>query len=346
VYVCKLGFTRPREFRLVTPLEINVPTLDQGRQALSALKGYRYQLYATALAWARLPPGSRLLVEVAEDYAVHADGALKAIQVKSEAKPVTLRSKGPLALLNAFWRLREANPSLNVHAAYLTTAIASKEQGSFLSDGETGIDHWRSCAREGVALGPLKSFLASLPLEPNFVSWLVNADDEDVRLNLLSRVSWECGASSISELDLLLSDAILTAGETRSLYLSDVEKVKDALLVQILAVASNSGPRELLYLHFISVMEAVCTAVLPLAALRRELSAPPPRATSGATPVALVPRATLTVPRPSVTTDLRAAIRQTGCAWLYGGTGLGKTSLALEIARRSNTVIQMSYAID
>lgn len=41
------------------------PTGDPSREAIAALRGYAYQLYASALAWLRLTEGETLYLEVA-----------------------------------------------------------------------------------------------------------------------------------------------------------------------------------------------------------------------------------------------------------------------------------------
>ena len=58
------------------------PLGDPSREAVASLRGYAYQLYASALAWLDLGIEEELHLEVAEDYAIAASDALKAVQVK------------------------------------------------------------------------------------------------------------------------------------------------------------------------------------------------------------------------------------------------------------------------
>ena len=60
---------------------LRAPTGDPERQAVAALRGYAYQLAASALAWVNLSEDEELYLEVAEDYAVVAQEALEAVQV-------------------------------------------------------------------------------------------------------------------------------------------------------------------------------------------------------------------------------------------------------------------------
>ena len=197
---------------------VTIDSVDQGRQALAALKGYQHQLYATALAWARLPAQAALLVEVAEDYAILVDQAVKAVQVKSGVTRPTLRVKDCVDFINAYWRLRANNPDRKVEALYLSTALAGRERGAEFPDGATGLDHWRSAAREGADVSPIRAVLEDLALEPSLRTWLQTASDDEVRHELLMPVHWDCGAPSTSDLEPLLIDAILDAGESRGLF--------------------------------------------------------------------------------------------------------------------------------
>ena|SRR5271170_2013808 len=52
------------------------------RRSGAALRGYAFQLYGSVLAWLALKEGEDLFIEVAEDYAVVAKDALKAVQAK------------------------------------------------------------------------------------------------------------------------------------------------------------------------------------------------------------------------------------------------------------------------
>src|SRR5258708_19666665 len=75
--------------------EIGPPTIpdqDIARQAVSALRGYVYQMYASALAWAKLGADEILLLEVAEDFATVSSSALKLTQTGDT------RGSGPITL--------------------------------------------------------------------------------------------------------------------------------------------------------------------------------------------------------------------------------------------------------
>ncbi|HYG25420.1 MAG TPA: hypothetical protein VD906_00780, partial [Caulobacteraceae bacterium] len=119
---------------------------DVARQAVDALGGYVYQALQALLAWLELPSQGLLFLEVAEDYAIVAEDALRGVQVKRTIRPVTLRSRSALDTLEALWRMRAANPDHDVSTTYLTTAAVAKEQGSALPGGAKGINYWRAVA--------------------------------------------------------------------------------------------------------------------------------------------------------------------------------------------------------
>jgi len=56
-----------------------------------ALRGYAYQVVAATLAWLNLKQDSYLILEVAEDYAIIANGALQTVQVKDTARSGPVR---------------------------------------------------------------------------------------------------------------------------------------------------------------------------------------------------------------------------------------------------------------
>lgn len=58
------------------------PRGDVGRQAIHALRGYVYEVYASARAWLKLKAGEHLYLEVAEYYAIAYRDALPDVQVK------------------------------------------------------------------------------------------------------------------------------------------------------------------------------------------------------------------------------------------------------------------------
>src|SRR4051812_11302786 len=102
------------------PRLIDSPRGDPAAQALASLRGYAYQLYASGLAWVALKPVEALYLEVAKDFSVVAEEALRAVEVKdTAASSATINSKGVRETLTGFVDLVERNPGYTVYLRYL-----------------------------------------------------------------------------------------------------------------------------------------------------------------------------------------------------------------------------------
>src|SRR6266700_7711670 len=119
--------------------KIAIPQEVRAQQAIHSLQGYVYQLYASAQAWLSLKTKEILLIEVAEDYTIASTNALTGVQVKNTAGSVTLRSASIVKAINNFWRIREANPSLQVQSVYLSTSSIGREHQTCLPQDIPGL---------------------------------------------------------------------------------------------------------------------------------------------------------------------------------------------------------------
>lgn len=72
---------------------LSEPSGDPCAQAIASLRGYAYQLYTSGLAWLDVGPNQALWLEVAQDYAVAAEEALRVVQVKDTSASVTINSE-------------------------------------------------------------------------------------------------------------------------------------------------------------------------------------------------------------------------------------------------------------
>ena len=97
------------------PATFRSPQGDVARQAVAALRGYAFQLYGSVLAWLELKDGEDLFLEVAEDYAVVAQDALKAVQAKETraSGTVTLNTEGVREAINSFVDLSSSESRAN-----------------------------------------------------------------------------------------------------------------------------------------------------------------------------------------------------------------------------------------
>ena len=179
-----------------------VPEGDAARQAVDSLRGYAYQALATALAWLDIDENSRLYLEVAEDYAIIAKQALRAVQVKDTeiSGSVTLNSVSVRKAVVAFVDLTERNPAVQVDLRFFTTSKIGTEQA--IADrpaGEAGLEYWRKVAA-GADPSPLRSILESDKFPESVQAFSKARGDAALRRDLIKRIDWDCGQPDFSTL--------------------------------------------------------------------------------------------------------------------------------------------------
>ena len=131
-----------------------IPPEDVCRQAMASLRGYVYQLHASAAAWVKLGIDDKLYIEVAEDYTEilrapdAIDDVLRATQVKDtrESGSLTLNSPDVLNAIEALYRLRISNPGRQVQLVFLTTSDMGQERKNPLPSGIAGLACWKAAA--------------------------------------------------------------------------------------------------------------------------------------------------------------------------------------------------------
>ena len=187
------------------------PTGDTRREAVASLRGYAYQIYSSALAWLSLGDQEALYLEVAEDYATLAQGALQATQVKDDAASgrLTIRSTGVQTAIDGFVALVHRNPHLKVTLRYLTTTEIGRERANEDRVGDQpALALWRSVAA-GADASDLRRILLKLPLADATRAFIQQRDDEHLRRDLLRRIHWECGQKPIDALGVDLEAGLV-----------------------------------------------------------------------------------------------------------------------------------------
>ena len=194
-----------------------VPQGDTARQAVDSLRGYAYQVLATALAWLDIDEHGRLFLEVAEDYAIVAEQALDAVQVKDteSSGSVTLNSASVRNAVAAFVDLTERNLAIQVDLRFFTTSETGTEQA--IADrpaGEAGLEYWRKVAA-GADSSPLRSILESDRFPESVRAFSKARDDATLRLDLIGRIHWDCGKPDFSTLRQELESRLVVVGRER-----------------------------------------------------------------------------------------------------------------------------------
>jgi hypothetical protein len=245
------------------------PFGDDARQAVAALRGYAYQITASALAWLDLGDTAQLYLEVAEDYAVIANDALKAVQVKDvRSKSVTLTSKGVRDAIASFVQLVHWNPRKTVYLRYLTTASIGKERAfAHRPCGEAGLVYWRK-AESNASVGPLRAILESGLFSESVQEFVRARNDEQLRAELIRRISWDCTASDITavhnDLERRLTVLAMNLFEVPP---TEARRLPATVVHHVLkkAILSDARCRELTRAELYEVLEQATSVSVPRA---------------------------------------------------------------------------------
>jgi hypothetical protein len=315
-----------------------IPEQDVARQAVSALRGYVYQMYASALAWTKLGPDEILLLEVAEDFATVSSSALKLTQTGDTrgSGAITLRHPKVVAAINSFWRFQSANRGRTVRLEFLTTSPVGVESGSAFHLGRAGLEHWRDAARAEADLTQLRSFLSTLALEADLAAWLRDAPDEEVRTRLLRGIRWECGEPPLAGLDQLLNDATANLCAPAGIPPSEARVLTNLMVLDLLRAAVQQDPqaRSRTRPDLLRLMEESLYVSVPRSSPRPAPAAVlEPSLPTGLDPIEAFPTAPFAIDRSGVSSRIRVSTAEHGVTWLFGASGTGKTSLAAETAR-------------
>ncbi len=314
------------------------PRGDAKRQAVDALRGYVFQLYASALAWLELRPDEDLYLEVAEDYATTARDALRAVQAKDTAGSgsVTLNSEGARQAIEALVELTRLNPDRKVFLRYLSTSpIGAERAVEDRVEGVAGLIYWRDAAVGKASVAPLKERLLRLPLNQATISFVKARTDTQLVDELVSRIEWDCGHPGIDELRATLEDT-LVHGPAR-VDAGDVDRALPALLHGVLDVAVSQSPRKLTASDLIAKLRAATEVSVSIAGLRRlvqsvgmtpGISVALDRSAAWLFPLEDLPRPDGALVRRGLLEAIQKALEGFYVAVLQAGTGYGKSILA------------------
>ena len=335
-----------------------MPQGDMAREAVDSLRGYAYQVTATALAWLDLDDRGRLYLEVAEDYATVAGDALAAVQVKDTAASgtITLRTASVRDAVASYVAMVERNPDLRVRMRYFTTSEIGQERAQVdRPDGEAGSAYWRRAAAGG-DVAPLRAILEGDGFTPAVQAFVSGRDDEAVRDDLLRRVHWDCGQPDLANLRLEFEERLTVVGrDTFNLPARDARAFADALVHRVLlkATAEDGRSRFLTRAELYNAIETVATISMPrgvVAELLAKVASGLPGSPGSADLVpedvlvqgASFPAPTGMIGRAEVERRLGEALRDGGLAILTGASGLGKSSTArATLRRRASAVVEL-----
>jgi hypothetical protein len=237
----------------------SVPQGDPSTQAIASLRGYAYQLYASAVTWVSLSPDDELYLEVAEDYAVAARQVLDAVQVKDTEAKVTLNSENARAALDHFVGLVEANPGRRVSLRFLSTAGITTEQRLDHRVGtEPSLVYWDRAAK-GAEIEPLRRVLRRLDLTDRVRKFIDQRDDSALGEELIQRISWDCGAPQLAPLRETLEQALVFYGaEHLQVPVDEARRLTGVVLEHVLRTVVHPAPanRKLTSANLLTIVDA------------------------------------------------------------------------------------------
>lgn len=323
---------------------IAVPADQAARQAIAPIEGYTYQLYQTVRAWQLLRENERLYVELAEDFAVCDVQSLEMLQIKRASSALTLRSKAVAALIGATWQFQEANTDRVVTAALVTTGRIGRERRFSFPEKMPGLQFWRVAAREHADIEPLRAVLLTLPLPTDLIAFLKTSNPEAIRERIIRRIRWIAAEDSQEEIQRDIEERLVHFGSRLQVGAQDSRNALSALLLNVLhCIRRPAGERYLTAADFKVTFEKNTYRLVPPSILEAQLAQSGGEAQSlasrslapAAASIPLPPRASL---RNSVVGSLHGVLVTHGVLWLHGSSGLGKTTLALLLARQQQRV--------
>lgn len=345
------------------------PQADPKRQAGSALRGYAYQIWITALAWIRLQPSQKLYLEVAEDFALQSTGSLEAIQVKHSAtsRKVTLNDRDVKNAIVSFVDLQQRNTLCDVYLRFLTTKPIGIEKDSRKPFGEEkGIEYWHKAATGKEGVTPIRKYLESDQFPCSVKRFIQDLSDVELRDKLISRISWDCGQPSFSEIKNELIESLESMGSGRFRYSAeDASTIAHKLCSHILCTCASerTSSRVLTPISLEKIIESV--TMMPVSKvilnnLLNQLTASRnalPGTTTSNVHLSIahdawfykgsdLPRKSGVIRREGLERKLKNAITQKGLAILSGSKGLGKSVTSQSFARSQYGefyIIELNY---
>ncbi len=327
------------------------PLGNPAREAIDSLRGYVYQIYQSALAWTELKDDESLFLEVAEDFAVAATGALEAVQVKETSARVTINSDDIVSSIDSFVELQEINPTLNVSLHHLTTSQIGREKSPEHRVGETStLIAWRNLAKTG-ELSDLRNILANSKLSAKSKKFIADLNDADLRDRFLKKIHFDCGAPDSRllsrQLNSRISELVMQRGGLHSQAASCTDRILLALLK--LSTYKNRDDRYVDRSCLEEHLEAATQIVINRAQfeehnrlIAKVLSSSVPSGTTLSSyrlakpsPVSEVPLPKTLANRNESVAQLQQSLERTGICWIYGAAGVGKTVSARVIAHKN-----------
>ena len=329
---------------------------DAARQAVDALRGYAYQVVSATLAWLNLADDGYLILEVAEDYAILANGALQPVQVKDTARSgtVTLVSESVVKAIESFVSSANRYADRQIEFLFVTTSeIGTERAVSERPAGMAGLQYWRSVSGRALSeeIEPLRAILQSDRFPESVQRFCTERDNDALHRDLIQRIKWECGTGDLTWIREELKAGLVLLGRDRfHLPAPEARRLANHLIYEVLKRSINETPgdRVLSRADLYSAIDAEPQLTIPRAAFESVLTGEALSRVGGLSrdlPAVieapwLVDGAALRDPegmicRSDVESEVSNALRGFGISVLIGASGLGKSIVARAVAGRN-----------
>ncbi|MFC3165848.1 tetratricopeptide repeat protein [Ciceribacter thiooxidans] len=317
------------------------------KQAVESLRGYAYQLYASALAWTTLSQNGLLYLEVAEDYATLAANRLNSVQVKATTASITLNSKAVIDTIDSFFDLKTRNPGKSLTIEYLTTASIGREAANkdLVSD-MPGLLYWQEAAA-GADVEPLRARLRQLPLKLAAQAFLNTASADELRSGLLERIYWRCGEPPLDDLKQSLLEFAVYRCDEKNEPTQFADTFATKIISRILDTVVSAPRPPLTKADLILLFDSVVKTSVPTVLLNRMLEGAfndgSTKLVARSEPLEPVSQPLYqAVAREALVVAVHSSLESHGAAWLHAGTGYGKSTLAAISAAGSGSNWQVA----
>jgi hypothetical protein len=280
----------------------------------------------------------KLMLECAEDLDIVEGPQAEAIQIKSGEANITLRSGNIVQAISNFWLHRQRNQDFHVSFRFITTATSGLEAGNPFGDGCHGIEYWKRVVAGNASPDVLRSFLLTLPLEENLLSYLRIVDNQIFVEDFAKRIRWEIGRNTNEGLILLLEDKLAIYGTKYGILPSESERALSSLVTKVVNLLSTRGNKELRVADFHREFEKATSILISRAEhirLLQSMSNQP--GNQEIERVNYLPQLPLQPPIPTLedgtprinlTSEIISRLDRCRAVFLTGSSGLGKSNLA------------------
>jgi tetratricopeptide (TPR) repeat protein len=288
-----------------------------------------------------LRAADRLYLEVAEDYAIVANDSLVSVQVKDTAGSgtITINSQDVRDALDNFLDLVERNPDTQVTLRFLTTSLIGIEREvAHRINGEAVLHYWSKAARNA-EIKPLRDAILRAGISDRLNTFIQARTDEELRRDLLKKITWDCGEPGLIDVKQELSSALVAyASDRLRLLPTDSEPLAAAVLDAVLTTVLCSEPaaRYLDAGSLLKLCEQAGRTSLPNSLVESLIARgvaqgqnqPPELAISIVENLEDLPMPSGALPREDMVKSVIDVLNQFSVAILSAGTGMGKSVLA------------------